>query len=999
MATKDSVVDESSSSSLKMKKDDTRKDKKGSNANTTRNGETAAAVAKEPQNRANGNYYPKKKENKKRASMKPKNDPNRGNINSDATRKSENGSAAAKEPQNRGNGNSFPKKKDNPKRASMKPKNNPNGAKRNSNAARKSVNASADAKEPQNRSNGNSHPKKKDNRKQGWMEPSDPNGGKRNGKAKKKSPGKITFPKYCSLEDCQTRYNARDPNIVRGTVRILPAKDSFGFCSCDRGSQQSDVLLEGPLEQNRALHGDTVYVELLPVEDNDGNGSTEISDHDSSASMKSSDSHNDRKEDTWWQDDPIQMDLWAPTVPVQRVNRLANAPEDKDAGIGQRKGRVVYVVPPKAFSSEIHPTQQTGASFKRIVGTLKRLHGGTTLLTCSNRSMPQFCLSNNDAKQFEDVPEAAIFQAKYKYGSWKETFNRPSCSDVIQLGQSYSIEDETTTLLIENGVDHGDFPASVLEECQNVVASGEYTNGTESGWKPTPEMCEGRKDFRNRRIFTIDPTTAKDLDDALHIEDLGNGQVEVGVHIADVSFFVDQDTHLDLEARRRCTTVYLVDRTIPMLPRPLCEIACSLNENVERLAFSCVWRMNLDGSMVKGQKVFYGRSVIKSCARLDYATAQNIIEDKVGCGENEVDEELWPKSRRPTGGHTIDQVAADVRLMNRVAQARRSLRFQNGALALNGVKLTFQLDGDRETPLLCKPYEIRDSNRLVEEYMLLANYLVAQQLVTHAGGRACLRNHEPPGFDGLQKVVELAKLTIGFTIDVTSAGALQRSLNKLSRECEDELVLKCLTQMLTVPMQQATYIAAGTVKPEDWAHFALNIPYYTHFTSPIRRYADVIVHRLLQSTLDSTVDDFELDEKQINQICIRCNEKKEGSRKAQERSDIVFFALYLKRHPLKSQLGVVLSVGLKAFNVFLPDLGISSMIYLDEHKNWIDSEPYSLVSDNDRRIKLVRTTKHMGETWKELVIKAFCKVRVTCTCQEQPPIKEKLVLEGPWTAA
>jgi DIS3-like exonuclease 2 len=423
------------------------------------------------------------------------------------------------------------------------------------------------------------------------------------------------------------------------------------------------------------------------------------------------------------------------------------------------------------------------------------------LLTSANKSLSQFRLSNDDALKFKDSPEDAIFQAKYIYGSWKEDFKWPPCTDVVQFGLSCNVEDETMALLIDNRVDHGEFPASVLEECNEVVASGEYSSGTHSGWKPTPDMYKGRRDYRKRRIFTIDPTTAKDLDDALHIEELDNGQVEIGVHIADVSHFIQPDSNIDIEARRRCTTVYLVDRTIPMLPRPLCEIACSLNENVERLAFSCVWRMNRDGSMVRGQDVWYGRTVIKSCARLDYATAQHIIENKVAFGENEPDEELWPKSRRPTGGHSMGRVAGDVRLMNQVAQARRRLRFQNGAVALSAVKLTFKLDGDGETPLMCQPYAIRDSNQLVEEYMLLANYLVAQRLITHAGGRACLRSHEPPTYEGLEKVAELAKDAIGFLIDFSSSEALQRSLNRLGRECEDELVLQCVTEMLKLPMR------------------------------------------------------------------------------------------------------------------------------------------------------------------------------------------------------
>ena len=217
----------------------------------------------------------------------------------------------------------------------------------------------------------------------------------------------------------------------------------------------------------------------------------------------------------------------------------------------------------------------------------------------------------------------------------------------------------------------------------------------------------------------------------------------------DVSYFVSPGTAVDDEAAIRATTVYLVDRTIPMLPRPLCEIACSLNENVERLAFSCVWKMNMDGTLgnqgdanaSNDDNVWYGRTVIRSCARLDYATAQNIIDRKVAYDENDVDvdEQLWPKSRRPTGGHTIDEVAADVRFMHKVAMARRKLRYDYGAVVLQGTKLTFQLENDGQTPSLCEPYPIRDSNRLIEEYMLLANYLVAQKLITCAGGLALLR--------------------------------------------------------------------------------------------------------------------------------------------------------------------------------------------------------------------------------------------------------------------
>mmetsp|Transcript_11907 Transcript_11907/g.28606 ORF Transcript_11907/g.28606 Transcript_11907/m.28606 type:complete len:948 (+) Transcript_11907:69-2912(+) len=842
----------------------------------------------------------------------------------------------------------------------------------------------------------------------------------------------IVYPPYKSLPELLVRYNAKDPQLIRGKIRVLPGIGKMAFCTCDRGSQSKDVVLETPLERNRALDGDIAFVELVPPEEEQeqdekkGGEGREVSRRGGSRietfNNTTADDDDDEDEDeagdtivennkspaaeatrnatsSSWQDDQLQVDLWDPIVPLERRTEIPQESTEDDDSKEQRRGRVVYVYPPRQQQNEIRPSEEvTSKSTKRIVGTLKRLLGGTALLTSSNKSLDQFRLSNSDAEKFKDAADDAIFQAKYTYGSWKDDCRWPPCSDVEQFGMSGNVEDETAALLIDNDVDHGEFPVCVLDECQDVVKEGEYSNGTESGWKPTPDMYKDRRDYRQQRIFTIDPTTAKDLDDALHITDLGNGEVELGVHIADVSHFIPPNSQIDLEAQRRCTTVYLVDRTIPMLPRPLCEIACSLNENVERLAFSCVWRMNLDGSLVKNQKTWYGRSVIKSCARLDYSTAQNIIENKVAFGENEINEELWPLSRRPTGGHTIEEVAADVRLMNTIAQARRRMRMQNGALTLNAVKLTFKLDDDRETPLMCEPYPIRDSNKLVEEYMLLANYLVAQRLITHTGDRACLRHHEPPKFEGLEKAAELAKEAIGFNIDLTSSQSLQGSLNRLARECQDEIVLKCITEILKAPMRPANYIAAGEIPREAWAHFALHIPYYTHFTSPIRRYADVIVHRLLQASIDGqeAVEEFPLSVKEIGNICCVCNEKKDGSRKAQERSDTVFLALYLRRYPMKSQMGVVVSIGEKAFTVFLPALGVSQMLYLEEHKNWIEYESYEAPNVGNR-IKLRRIQKHKGQTWKEIVVKNFYRVLVTCKCNDKPPINVKLELEGPWT--
>lgn len=870
---------------------------------------------------------------------------------------------------------------------------------------------------------------------------------------------KVQYPNYAPLQECLRRYAANESSLVRGKLRTNEG-GSVAFVSCDRGSCSKDVFLDGEQARNRALDGDIVYVELIGTVENNvrsNNGDeqskgegresiileeftrklqirssrtnnasggrkiddavshkdkddlTEIAyeDYDIGEVKENSDNSSDQEEDTedksgTWQDDEIQRSLWNPVVSIQKAEKVKRLPADEEQFLGQ----VILVVPPKAImswqASELNPGEETyceKTTRRTIVGTLKKMPGANSnriLFVPNSRCLPRFMSPPSTRIKEAD----RLFKAEYIYGSWSQKDKWPPCRNLQELGQTCNVEDETLALLSEFGVDHGEFEPSVLKDVEESVNSGRILDDKEGdlGWAPTPDMYKGRRDYRKERIFTIDPTTAKDLDDALHIKPLSDGRVEIGVHIADVSHFIKPESDVDCEASRRATTIYLVDRTVPMLPRPLCEIACSLNENVERLAFSCVWTMNMDGTLAKKGKnatedVWYGKTVIKSCARLDYATAQNIIDDKVAKGEdiNTIDEKLWPKSRRPSGQHHIEEVASDVRLMHKVAMARRRLRFRNGALGLNGVKLAFRLENDGKTPALCEPYPIRDSNRLIEEYMLMANYLVAQRLITHGGGLGMLRHHDPPLMEGIDKVVDIAQKSVGFHIDSTNSSTLQASLSRLGRECDDELVMQCITEMLMNPMRPAEYIANGEFEPEEWHHFALNIPYYCHFTSPIRRYPDVIVHRLLQATIDGrdAVKSFSLSQTQIQSLAAHCNEKKMASKKAQDRSDRVFLSLYLKKNPLLSTLGIVVSMGEKTFQIYVPSIGTSTKVFLDEHADLYDVH---VNSDNDTK-SMVMIPKS-GEP--NLVINIFSKLNVSCHCKEQPPIDIKIKVEGMW---
>jgi DIS3-like exonuclease 2 len=276
------------------------------------------------------------------------------------------------------------------------------------------------------------------------------------------------------------------------------------------------------------------------------------------------------------------------------------------------------------------------------VGTLTRLSSGMYLLCPNNKSLPQFAcpVGTKDIFKVKDDNtsiKSTLYRTEYTHGMWHEMQKWPPFTNVARLCGSCNVQDKMKALLGENNVNHGKFSLIVLHDMEESVKLGQYFNEEEMGWKPTKEMCRGQQDYWNHCVFTIDPATAMDLDGPLHITLFPNRRVESGIHIADVSHFILQIIAVNAEAIVRATTVYLVNGIISMLPHPLCEIACSPSENVERLAFSCAWKMNMDGTLKgsgnggksKSGDVWYGQTVIKSCARLDYATAQNIINNKV----------------------------------------------------------------------------------------------------------------------------------------------------------------------------------------------------------------------------------------------------------------------------------------------------------------------------------------------------------------------------------
>ncbi|MFY0654215.1 MAG: ribonuclease R [Cyclobacteriaceae bacterium] len=361
------------------------------------------------------------------------------------------------------------------------------------------------------------------------------------------------------------------------------------------------------------------------------------------------------------------------------------------------------------------------------------------------------------------------------------------------------------------------------------------------------EEIKRRKDFRKTTTFTIDPVDAKDFDDAISFKKLKNGNYEIGVHIADVSHYVQEKSVLDKEAIERATSVYLVDRTIPMLPEKLSNGVCSLRPNEEKLTFAAVFEVTPDAKI---KKSWFGRTVILSDRRFTYEEAQEGIETKEG------------------------DYAEELEILNGLAKLLKKDRFRNGAINFETVEVKFKL-ADDGTPLGIIPKERKDAHKLVEEFMLLANKYVAEHVFgLHKGEDTFVyRIHDAPDPERLDSFGKFA-VRFGHKLNM-NPGNVSGMLNKLMDDIQGKPEQNVLESLAIRSMSKAKY----TTDPK--MHFGLAFPHYTHFTSPIRRYPDVMVHRLLQNYLDQQKSP---DATEFNELCNHSSEREKRAADAERAS-------------------------------------------------------------------------------------------------------------------
>lgn len=518
---------------------------------------------------------------------------------------------------------------------------------------------------------------------------------------------------------------------------------------------------------------------------------------------------------------------------------------------------------------------------------------------------------------------------RVKLRKWRRGDAKPLV-DILGVVGRGSIESDldimTKVIVAEHRIESGDFSVEA-EACLPRIDAGEH-------WSIPTDELERRADFRDKLVFSIDPPTARDLDDALSVEVLSDGDLNVGVHIADVSHFVLPNTALDAEARTRGTTTYLVHTIFPMLPRLLCENLCSLNPGVERLSFSVEWTMTKEGVV---KNVSFKRGVIKSAAKLSYIHVQNVIDagTDVQAAKDALDGVEISGEQ-----HKIEDIIESIEILHHAAKSMRKRRFQAGAVRLDQPKVGFELDEDQE-PVNAAPYVIRDSNRLVEEYMLLANMYVAEFIAQVFPSHSMLRCHPPPNE---RKLIELTTFASehDLDVDISSSKRLHDSLRAIADDSRD--MFDIVQLLATKPMQLAKYFCTGMADEDSWRHYALAVPYYTHFTSPIRRYPDIVVHRLLAAAIEhetrrgeshsnEVIKAYELFAPELcHDVADHCNERKMAAKYAQERSQHLFLCKYLQNNVVVSH-AIARQLGQQFIVAYVPLYGIEIKIYLAKQRH------------------------------------------------------------------
>lgn len=706
--------------------------------------------------------------------------------------------------------------------------------------------------------------------------------------------------------------------LYQGNIQISEYNFLEGSITLPRFSKP--VLVVGPKNLNRAFNGDQVVVELLPQ-----------SEWKAPSSIALDSEHFD-------------------------VNDNADADADaEDAGVESSTGLIsdkqLRLLTQDAIlaqkSNKVQPTARVVAiprrSWRQYVGqiapnSVDAKTGGSqnVFVILMDKCLPKVRIRTRRAN---DLLGKRIV---ISIDSWPATHKYPLGHFVRDLGEVESAEAETEALLLEHDVEYRPFSKKVLE-C--LPAEGH-------DWKAPddlkdPEMIakdpllQKRRDLRDKLICSIDPPGCVDIDDALHAKRLSNGNWEVGVHIADVTHFVKPNTALDAEGASRGTSVYLVDKRIDMLPMLLGTDLCSLKPYVERFAFSVIWELDDNANIVN---VDFMKSVIKSREAFSYEQAQLRIDD--------------PNQK--------DELTEGMRALLQLSIKLKQKRLDAGALNLASPEVKVHMDSETSDPNEVEIKKLLATNSLVEEFMLLANISVARKIFDAFPQTAMLRRHAAPPSTNFETLNEMLQTRKGLSISIESSKALADSLDRCI-DPQDPYFNTLVRIMSTRCMMAAQYFYSGAYSYADFRHYGLAVDIYTHFTSPIRRYCDVVAHRQLAGAIGyEPLDLMHRDKNKMDMICRNINKKHRNAQFA-GRASIEYYVGQVMRNNETVETGYVIKVLNNGIVVLVPRFGVEGLIRLENLTNDVNSSQFDEVN-----YKLSFTSK-AGEK-KEVYV--FDKVEV-----------------------
>ncbi|KAF1356743.1 cell wall biogenesis protein phosphatase Ssd1 [Delphinella strobiligena] len=726
-----------------------------------------------------------------------------------------------------------------------------------------------------------------------------------------------------------------DGQLVAGVLRVNKKNRSDAYVTTT--DLDADIFICGSKDRNRALEGDLVAVELLDVDEVWGQK------REKEEKKKRKDMTDSRGGSiTAVNDATTQPESSAAEGGIRRRGSLKQRPTQKKNDDVEVEGQSLLLMEEDEINDEQKPLyaghivavveRVAGQMFSGTLGLLRPSSQATKERQEAERNGRDGPHGRNQPDRHQDRPKIVWFKPTDKrvpliaipteqapkdfvdkhqdYANkifvacikrWPITSLHPFGTLVEQLGDAGDLKVETDALLRDNNFGPDDFSDAVIKnigyEDWSVAKDGEAA-------------LETRRDFRDEQTFTIDPNGSKELDDAIHFKTLSDGHVEIGVHVADVTHFVKPSSLVDREAKKRGTGVYLMNRTVNMLPPRISSEICCLSPGEERYTVSVVFKVNPDTGRVLEEDTWVGKSIIKSSGKLSYDEVDNIISGRGDAGLGE-------------------ERSKQIKMLHSITQKLRQARFGDRSVNSPPLRLLHQLD-DENVPVEQNIFDSSPAHELIEEISHKTNTFVAQKIFAGLPEKALLRRQASPNPRRLQTFAERMS-NIGYEVDPSSSGALQTSLFQV----EDSEIRKGMETLLVKAMQRAKYFVPAKSNEDALPHYALNLPIYTHFTNPSRRYADIIVHRQLEHVLTDGAVEFTEDVDTLAKTAETCNTKKDSAQAAQEQSVHIESCRMMDRksQEIGGELiseGIVLCVYESAFDVLIPEYGFEKRVHCDQ---------------------------------------------------------------------